>query len=220
VAVNGNMFQGKDFESIMGRKLPYYQGNWAKVIGWAMSDGELYSPGPADRGIPSLVVNNDGQIRIGTFTQPPADARQIVSGVWQVVTDGKVSIAPDAPNTELGAPAPHTAVGIDRDAKKLILFVVDGRRPDYSVGMRMHQLGEQLSARGFWNAIVLDGGGSSTLVLRGADGNVNVVNRPSDGHDLPGGISMERSVANALGVVIDPAVNDSSGAAATQPSEP
>jgi hypothetical protein len=205
IAVNGNLFQAKDYQSIMGHKLPYFEGNWARASGWAMSDGAAYSTAPADRPFPSLVVNDRNEIRIGSLDHLPADARQVVSGVWQIVTNGRNNTGNDIPVVEgTAAPAPHTVAGVDRDGKKLILFVVDGRRPDYSVGMQMHQMGDQLVSRGVWNAILLDGGGSSTLVLRDSGGKVNLVNRPSDGHDFPMGVSVERCVANALGIIIDP----------------
>jgi hypothetical protein len=216
LAVNGSLFQAKDYQRIMGHKFPYFEGNWATVSGWAMTDGVLYSPNPPDRVFSSLIVSDRGQVRIGSFTQLPADARQVVSGVWQIVTNGCVTVADDPPVTEgISGPAPHTVVGIDHDGKKLILFVVDGRRANYSVGMQMHQMAEQLLSRGAWNALVLDGGGSSTLAIRDSAGKVNLINRPSDGHDFPMGVSIERCVANALGVIIDPP-----GASTTRPSDP
>jgi exopolysaccharide biosynthesis protein len=219
VAVNGNLFQGKDVEWVMGHKLPYFAGNWAKVSGWAMSDGVAYSRGPMAPGYPSLIVTKNGEVRFGSFTELPADAEQVVSGTGQIVANGQVNVLPDGPAAADATTAAHTAAGVDRDGKKLILFVVDGRQPGYSAGMQQHRIAEVLVARGVWNAVILDGGGSATLVMRGADGSMNVINRPSDGHDLPVGMSIERSVANALGVVIDPAVIDPP-AAATQPSQP
>lgn len=78
---------------------------------------------------------------------------------------------------------PRTAVGIKDDA--LLWVVVDGRQPGYSEGMSLDELAEFLLNAGCKNALNLDGGGSSTLFVRGI-----VVNRPSDGR--------ERPVANAL----------------------
>ena len=46
-------------------------------------------------------------------------------------------------------------------------------------------MAEELLARGAWEAIALDGGGSTTLVMRDGQGKVEVVNHPSDGHDFP-----------------------------------
>jgi hypothetical protein len=207
VAVNGNLFQCRGSESILGVNFPYFWGNFARTNGWAMSDGVLFSGSPADMDWPSLMVNDRGKVAIGRLERIPLDATQIVSGIWQIVTDCRDTVGGDAGRS--GALAPHAAVGIDRDGKTLILFVVDGRRPTYSAGMSWHQIAVEMIARGAWNALLLDGGGSTTLVMRNERGKADVVNLASDGHQLPGGLSIQRCVANALGVVID--------GAATQP---
>ena len=69
-----------------------------------------------------------------------------------------------------------------------MLVVVDGRRA-WSVGMSLTELADQLLALGAFQAMNLDGGGSSTLWVRGT-----IVNYPSD----PAG---ERPVGNALMIV-------------------
>ena len=211
VAVNGNLFASRDSLEILGRRVPYFLGNWARTCGWAMSDGRLFSRSPLDRDWPSLVVNDQGQVRIGRFAQLPADAKQAVSGIWQIVTDGRITAQADSNLTSPDRPAPHTVVGIDRQGRTLILLVVDGRRPDSgrhglsSDGpgnarpRRVQRLGSRRRRK-------------HTLVMRDRQGAVNVVNRPSDGHDLPIPLSVERCVADALGVVIDGAV--------TRPSRP
>jgi hypothetical protein len=81
---------------------------------------------------------------------------------------------------------PRTAVGFSQDSSKVFFITVDGRQTGYSVGMSLYELAAYLQEWGIWEAINLDGGGSTTMVVRGA-----VVNSPSDA----GG---ERSVANAL----------------------
>ncbi len=80
---------------------------------------------------------------------------------------------------------PRSALAITRDSTTLLMVVVDGRRP-WSLGMSLEELGGALLALGAWDAMNLDGGGSSTLWIRG-----QVVNHPSD----PAG---ERAVGNAL----------------------
>jgi exopolysaccharide biosynthesis protein len=80
---------------------------------------------------------------------------------------------------------PRSAVGWRGDGT-LLLVVVDGRQGDYSVGMSLSELTELFRSLGAVEALNLDGGGSTTLVVGGA-----VANRPSD----PQG---ERPVANAL----------------------
>jgi len=197
VAVNGDLFMNKDVEYIAGRRVPYYIGNWASVCGWAMSDGKLWSERDVE---PSLVVHKDGKVTIEFFRAPPRDAWQIVSGSAQIVTFGRNTGAYDDP-------APRTAVGVDAEGKKLVLLVVDGRRPEYSAGMSTADEANEMIRLGCRDALNLDGGGSTTMVMRNARGDAwNVINRPSDGHDLFIPLSLERAVASVLGVRIDKSV--------------
>jgi hypothetical protein len=201
VAVNGNFFAPKDYEWILGRKVFYFGGNWARACGWALSDGRLLSKTPLSPDWPTFIVSNTGHVAIGQFTRIPEGAGQAVSGEWQIVTDGKNSIPDNGPL------APRTAVGFDQSHHTLILLVIDGRRPHFSVGVTIHQLADEMIRLGAWEAINLDSGGSSTMVVRNKNGDPIVVNRPSDGHDLLIPLSIERNVADALGVVVDESQN-------------
>lgn len=80
---------------------------------------------------------------------------------------------------------PRTFVAMDRDTTTVYLCTVDGRQLT-SIGMSYREMADALLQIGAWHAVNLDGGGSTTLVIRN-----EVANSPSD----PGG---ERSVANAL----------------------
>jgi hypothetical protein len=69
---------------------------------------------------------------------------------------------------------PRTLIGIDARGQ-VWLVAVDGRLPNYSVGMTFADL-ERLSDRlQLTDALNLDGGGSTTMVVKG-----QVVNKPSD----------------------------------------
>ena len=90
---------------------------------------------------------------------------------------------------------PRTAVGISADGRRLLLIVVDGRQPWFSVGTTTRETAELLRALGAVTAVNLDGGGSSALVVRDTStGATRLVNRPSDA-------AGERPVANALAVL-------------------
>lgn len=80
---------------------------------------------------------------------------------------------------------PRTAVGARADGT-VVFVVVDGRQPALSVGLTIDELAALMSELGCVEAINLDGGGSTTMVIRG-----RVVNHPSDA----GG---ERPVGDAL----------------------
>ena len=193
IAVNANFFSGRDSYELFGQKMKYVLGSPAVVAGPAMSDGKLWSVGDGQAHT-SLIVDENGKVRIGTFDKFPAGCRQIVSGFPLLLNEGKPVVYKDAP-------APRTAVGIDKEGKTLTLLVVDGRRPNYSAGLTHAEMARELLRLGCFNAINLDGGGSSTLVMRDGDsGNWKVMNRPSDGSQLGVPLSVERPVACALGV--------------------
>jgi phosphodiester glycosidase len=88
--------------------------------------------------------------------------------------------------------APRTAVGIDTATGHVLLVTLDGRQPK-ATGMTMRGWARLLKGLGVDDAVNLDGGGSSTMVARSADGSTTgVVNRPSLGR--------ERQVPDALTV--------------------
>lgn len=60
------------------------------------------------------------------------------------------------------------------------MVVVDGRR-ERSKGVTLVQLAKLMQGLRATNALNLDGGGSSTMVVRGRKGGLKVVNQPSDG---------------------------------------
>jgi len=95
-------------------------------------------------------------------------------------------------------PQPRSAVGMDESGQTLIMMVVDGRQPNYSEGVTLGEMAELMRDFGAYHALNLDGGGSSTLVVEGADGQPRVLNSPIHSR-IPGN---ERPVATHLGVVV------------------
>jgi hypothetical protein len=83
---------------------------------------------------------------------------------------------------------PRTAVGQLADGR-IVLVVVDGRQPGYSVGMTNFELAQTLVRLGAVTGSGLDAGGSSTMAFDG-----KLLNKPSD----PGG---ERAVSEGLFVL-------------------
>jgi exopolysaccharide biosynthesis protein len=82
----------------------------------------------------------------------------------------------------------------------LILIVVDGRQPFYSEGVTVQEMADLMIFYGGDNAINLDGGGSSTMVIQDpATGEYRVMNSPIN--FLWG---RERPVANHFGVFAAP----------------
>lgn len=116
----------------------------------------------------------------------PREIAWAVGGGPRILRNGQISVECEQEGFSTSfrqTRHPRTAVGLRDDA--LIWVVVDGRQPGYSEGMTLDELAQFLLNAGCKDALNLDGGGSSTLFVRG-----RVVNRPSDGR--------ERPIANAL----------------------
>lgn len=108
-----------------------------------------------------------------------------------LVKDGNVFLTTkieEFGNDVAGGRAPRTALGLTRDGR-VLLAVIDGRQFS-SAGMSLLELALFMQELGAVNAMNLDGGGSSEIVIGD-----RVFNRPSDGR--------ERRVGTALAVVRD-----------------
>ena len=115
---------------------------------------------------------------------------QIIGGGPRLVRDGKLYITGEEERFQddiLVGRAPRTAIGITAD-QKLLLVTINGRQPNISVGMTLSELGNLLIDLGAQQAMNLDGGGSTTMVVRNL-----ILNLPSDGK--------ERPVGNAIVIV-------------------
>lgn len=122
---------------------------------------------------------------------PSAGPIDELVGGWPVILrDGVPSVEASA-TRELTLPGnanvrhPRSLVGFDADTSHLYLVAIDGRS-SASVGMTLAEAADFLRSIGVVQALNLDGGGSTTLVIDG-----RIVNVPSD----PAG---ERPVGNAL----------------------
>ncbi|MFA5478862.1 MAG: phosphodiester glycosidase family protein [Candidatus Muiribacteriota bacterium] len=119
------------------------------------------------------------------------NVKYAIGGGPNLLTDGEIDITHIEENFKpnlVNQRAPRTVVGFDFE-DNIFLVTLDGRQKDYSIGMTLKELAEWLKDYGLKNAMNLDGGGSSTLVLDG-----KVINRPSDGRErkINGAIIIER----------------------------
>jgi hypothetical protein len=127
---------------------------------------------------------------VAGFTPRRGRLCTLVGGWPRLVIDGQ-SIADSVDRIEGTFPRfsstrhPRTGVGFSRDSSTLYLITVDGRS-ESSSGMSLAEFASLMQALGVRQGLNLDGGGSTTLVLRG-----QVVNHPSDS-------TGERKVGNAL----------------------
>lgn len=78
---------------------------------------------------------------------------------------------------------PRTCLGVKPDGT-VVLYVLDGRRPGYSMGLNLLDTAEFLRRQGCVMAVNLDGGGSSAIAVRKpGESGLTVLNQPSDGKE-------------------------------------
>lgn len=77
---------------------------------------------------------------------------------------------------------PRTIIGIKQDGT-IILYVLDGRQPNFSTGLGLTDTAKHLIDLGCITVVNMDGGGSSVMAVRegGIDSKANIKNSPSDG---------------------------------------
>lgn len=131
------------------------------------------------------------------WTSLEIEIEQAIGGGPLLIRDGKILIDGEAEGfpraSFIDKRHPRTALGVDADGK-LLLVTVDGRAA-FSQGASLLELANIMLRLGAVQALNLDGGGSTTMVV-----NNLVVNAPSDG--------AERPVANGLLVFSRPSHNE------------
>lgn len=115
--------------------------------------------------------------------------RTIVSGNPKNVGGG-LTLDTESERADASARHPRTSIGFSEDNSKIIMMVIDGR-VSYSVGVTTSMLADVMRFAGAYEAVNLDGGGSSTLYTRA----LGVRNHCSDGN--------ERAVGNAVFAVLE-----------------
>ena len=154
IAINGTFFVMKaekpraagEFR-IDGNRLFKVNPNWQGYLGFDQS-----------RDFPVITADDPG-----TRNVMQADPMLVVNG--EVTTEF----------VRRQGPHPRTAMGLTADSK-VVLVVVDGRHEGRAFGVTLPELAQLCLALGCRDAFNLDGGGSSTLFIRGR----GVVNYPCD----------------------------------------
>lgn len=157
------------------------------ILGISMSRGDLYSKPRDDYG--ALLISKDNQAIV---SHPPFDLRQAynaVGGFGMLLEQGKNVGSDDVRH-------PRTAVGVSKDGRYLYIIVIDGRQPAYSLGATTRETAQWLTQLGAHDALNLDGGGSTELVITDENGAPKILNRPIH-NSIPGN---ERINGNSLGI--------------------
>jgi exopolysaccharide biosynthesis protein len=194
------------FTSDWGRATPQVPGSYAVVLApfpASVPNVDLVTPVSTsvegaqvplgrDRAVLVARGNAAAKLRAEAAVGASVTLRLILQPDWATVTDavggGPVLVRDGRPVyrsneaftvSQIAPRHPRTAVGQLADGR-LVLVVVDGRQPGYSVGMTTFEMALTMIRLGAVRAMQLDGGGSSTLAFDGT-----VLNSPSDGRERP-----------------------------------
>ena len=137
------------------------------------------------------IVEFDQIILLGDKRIYPA---QIVSGNPKNVGGGE-TLDTESERGDASALHPRTSLGVSQSGDSIIMMVIDGRSVQ-SAGVRTSMLADVMRYAGAYEALNVDGGGSSTLYTQG----LGIRNNCSDGK--------ERAVGNAIFAVLEAPEDD------------
>jgi hypothetical protein len=126
-----------------------------------------------------------------------------ITGYYPIVSNG-VNIASAAatsyPDSFIHQAQPRTAYGLSRDNRYLYLMTIDGRQSGYSDGASDTETAYWMMQFGGWNAVNMDGGGSTALYMADSTGNPVALNHSS----YLAGYGRERYIGSHFGVYAKP----------------
>lgn len=183
---------------------------WRSACGLAVSNGQRWASTYDDRRLNCVASMGFGEGgRAMAFDSRGLRKRGEIAQWMSTVVSGSPALVRDGEVLRYSHPRhalyrnPRTAIGLSKDGATLFILVVDGREGS-AQGMTCREAGRTLRSFGAWNAINLDGGGSSALYIAREGGVVNHTGEP------------ERPVMNHLGFFFD----DEERSANTEPASP
>lgn len=167
----------RDQQAQLGINLNYFSpvaaaGTPADLLGVSMSDGDLYSPPDPENFRPypehapyvHAVITRGHDVLLGlsndqfnTMLQSGVEAEQGFAAGPMILNDGHFTGAKFGRH-------PRTAIGLTEDGRTMVLMTVDGRR-EYTDGVTLEELAALMKQYGCVQAMNLDGGGSSSMVI-------------------------------------------------------
>ncbi|HAM73974.1 MAG TPA: hypothetical protein DCM86_20305 [Verrucomicrobiales bacterium] len=210
VAVNANFYSPVDAVGAGGA---------LKVTGLHISRGFVVSSQETLTDSAAFLFTTNNQVTFIPTNFPPTNVTGIytaVSGRYPLLIGGQ-SVANDRTSLIPGL-QPRTAYGVTQDRRYLLLMTIDGRQSPYSDGSLDSQTAEWLLRFGAWDAVNMDGGGSTTMVAEDCQGNPAELNSSS----YVAAYGRERYIGSHLGIHAKPLSTfisnihvDSAGASAT-----
>ncbi len=149
-------------------------------IGLCIADGAEVSAREGGEGL--FIVRTDGscEIKPAAGLASTEDIAYAAAAFDVIMTNGVDAVAVNMPE---GGIHPRLALGLDAAKKTLVVVAVDGRQPERSQGADIADLRAIFRAEGVTDAVNMDGGGSTSLVVWDeAAGRARMLNRHADGN--------------------------------------
>jgi uncharacterized protein YigE (DUF2233 family) len=133
----------------------------------------------------TTVVRNVNNSCGGVIDAAPGwgDVVETLGGNEWTARDGRVAAPPRTAYPAGSERHPRTGVGVTADGR-VLMVTVDGRRPGYSIGVSLKEMGRLMLSLGAQHAFNLDGGGSTVMARRfTSTDKFKVASKPSDGRE-------------------------------------
>lgn len=196
IAVNASYFLPFAGGSTGGDDFYPHVGDPVNVSGAELSGGVQVSPVETDLDIRvnAIVCFAGAHVRIEDGQTCPPDFPDGVAAGPRLLAAGEKRPFTAFDKNYAVSVHPRTAIGVSENRQRAWIVVVDGRQAGYSAGASLDRLTDIFRDLGAFDAINLDGGGSSTLAHAPASGGSILLNRPI--HTNVAG--RERPVANHI----------------------
>ena len=152
----------------------------------APSDDHFYLVAK-DGSLDNVVVAGDYVKCEYVYENDWSNVQNSIGYIYQVLDNGTPQLR-ESTEAFCNTTHPRTLIGFKEDGST-VFMVVEGRGlpQDYQVGVSLYEAGQLLQAQGCVSGFNLDGGGSSTLIVRNQYNGFNVLNEPSDGSERSDG---------------------------------
>ena len=191
---------------------PTSEGVSCDVFGLQICAGAVVSPQTTadtagdSRFAAVLFTTNNQPIMIFANRPPGTNTAGIytaVTGYYPILSNGvdiSAAAAISYPDSFIHQVQPRTAYGLTQDSRYLLLMTIDGRQSGYSDGALDNETAYWITQFGAWNAINMDGGGSTALYMSDTAGNPVGLNHSS----YLSAYGHERYVGSHFGVYAKP----------------
>jgi len=165
VAADANFYAPSD---------PTAEGISCEVHGFLVCTGQVVSPVDSQNRYASLLFTSNNVPSFNLNNRPPggstANIYTAITGFYPLLTNGMnlwalypSDMNAQYPDSTIHSTQPRTAFGLSQDKRYLFIMTIDGRQGGYSDGALDPETAMWLLQFGVWDAINMDGGGSTVL---------------------------------------------------------